>query len=128
MGDFFKLFFGLLIVVVILFAFAVFFEGYVSSEELTIEVIDVEKMSADNDETYFLIYTEDEILENRNHYFHSKEKVDRLQSKIMKGKKYRVEVVGFGFTRKLPFFLKHRNITKVIAEIKDYKKLKGRRR
>lgn len=116
MSNFLKLFFGLLVVVAIIAAGALFFESFITEEELTIKIELVDKVVTKDNETYYLVYTKDEVFENRNNYFHKKENAESLNQKIKEGQKYRVRVVGYSWGIKLPFFTEHRNIIDIVEE------------
>jgi len=114
MGDFLKLFFGLLIVVIVIAFTVLVFEKFITEETVEIKVIKTEKLTTKSGEEYFLIYTKNEIFEDRNNYFHGKNNAKELASKLKVGKKYRVKVVGFNFGVKIPLFLEHRNIIQIL--------------
>ena len=57
----------------------------------------------------------DEIFENKNNYFHSKQNALNLAQLLKEGGNYRVKVVGYKFGVKLPYFVPHRNIIEIIS-------------
>ncbi|MBU1098363.1 MAG: hypothetical protein KKB34_17920 [Bacteroidetes bacterium] len=118
MLNFLKFFFGLLIVVLLIIAGAIYFESFLTRKEVEITILKVDEMFTPENEKYYLIHTKDEIFENRNYYLHNKDYADALQNKLLSGNKYRIVVVGFNFESNIPLFLEHRNVVDVIAEIK----------
>ena len=114
MLDFFKLFFGLLVVVAVIIFAALLFEKFISEEIVNIDVIKTEKVTTDSGEEYYLIYTKDETFENRDNYFHDKGGSRELASKLKEGRRYRVKVVGYDFGIYIPMFLEHRNIIEIV--------------
>ncbi len=114
MQNFFRFVFWLLVAGVIVLLSALILESYIASEEITIFVKRIEKVTADDDEVYFLVYTENEVFENRDNMFHRKDDTELIFRRIKKNNKYRVKVVGYKFGIKIPFFSKHRNIASVI--------------
>ncbi len=116
MFDFIKLLFGVLIVVTIIGFSMLIFEKFVTQKTVTIKVALVEKKTLKNGEVYYLIYTKNEIFENRNNYFHGKQNATELGINFRNGESYKVKVVGYNFGIKLPFFLKYRNIIDVAKD------------
>ena len=66
MRDFFKLFAGLGVVIVLIIFSALYFESFLTSEKIEITVEKIEEMKSPDDETYYYVYTRDEIFEDRN--------------------------------------------------------------
>lgn len=114
MSDFIKLSFGLSIVVGIILFSALFFEKFVTEEKVKIRITKIEKKISEDGEEYSLIHTKEEIFENRNSYFHNKRNAKELASRLMVYNSYHVKVVGYNLGIKLPFFMEHRNIMKII--------------
>ena len=114
MLDFIKLLFGIAIVVTVIGFSMLIFEKFVTQKTVTIKVSLVEKKTLKNSEVYYLIYTKNEIFENRNNYFHGKQNANELGINFRNGNSYKVKVVGYNFGVKLPFFLKHRNILDIV--------------
>jgi len=114
MSNSFKLFIGLGIVVFIIFFFALSFEKFITEEKVRINITKIEKKISESGEEYSLIHTRKEIFENRNNYFHNKNNAEEIDSKLMVRKSYHVKVVGFNFGFKLPLFMEHRNILKLV--------------
>ena len=126
MRDSFKLILGLLVVVSVIAGGAYYFESFLTKETIVIKIDDVEKITTSENESYYLIHTKNETFENRFRKFHSKETPEILNQKIIAGRSYRVEVVGFALGDKVPFLPEYRNITKVIEEVRD-KRIKQKR-
>lgn len=114
MSNFIKLSFGLAIVVGIIFFSALFFEKFVTEKKVRIKITKIEKKISESGEEYSIIYTKGEIFENRNRYFHNKRNAKQIDSKLMIRNSYHVKVVGYNFGIKLPLFMEHRNIIKII--------------
>ena len=113
MIDFIKLVLGVVIVVTVIGFSMLIFEKFITQKTITIKIALVEKKTIRSGDVYYLIYTENEIFENRNNYFHGKQNANELGINFKNGKSYKVKVVGYNFGVKLPFFLKHRNILDV---------------
>ena len=114
MSDLLKLAFGLAIVVGIILFSALFFEKFVTEKKVRIQITKIEKKISEDGEEYSLIHTKDEIFTNRNSYFHNKRNAKELDSKLTARKNLHVRVVGYNFGTKIPFFMEHRNIMKII--------------
>jgi len=120
MTTFLRFIFGLLIVAMIVFFSALFFERYLAEETLDITVSKIEKAATENGDRYYLVYTKQEVFYNRDHYFHHKSNANELNSKMEPKGKYRVKVVGFNFGTKLPLFLDRRNILEIVEQKSFY--------
>ncbi len=121
MSDFLKLFFGLGIVAGLIVLGALYFEKFLTEEEIIIEIEKVEQIYKD-EQLYYLVYSKDEIFENRNSFFHQKDNAEYLNGEFRKGRKLKVRVVGYKFGVKLPFLMEYRNIIDIITKddlIKD---------
>ncbi len=105
-----KLLIGNIIILICLLSGYIFFERYITEEEIIITVINSEKFG---DETgNFLIFTRDEVFLDENNYFHNKYNAREVFRELKKGKTYKVQVVSF-YWPLIPHF---RNIVKVIKE------------
>lgn len=114
MRSFLRFIFTLLLIALVILFCALLFEKSLTEETLKLKIIKIEKLSTEDGELYFLVHTEYEIFENRNHYFHNKSNMIELNSKLKPKGKYRVKVVGFNFDKRIPFFLEHRNILELV--------------
>jgi hypothetical protein len=121
MQSFIRFLFGLIAAAVILLLGALVLEPYIASDEITIFVKNQEKITTEDGEIYFLVYTDDEIFENRDNMFHKKDETLQIFKRMKKNNKYRVRVVGYDFGGKIPFFSKYRNITAVLKGPKTKK-------
>jgi hypothetical protein len=93
-----------------------FFEKLITEKEIVITVINKEKFGTE--EGKYLIFTPDEVFENSNRFYHRKTNADIVYSKLERGIKYRVKVVGVY----LPGLPRLRNITEVVGkELKNEK-------
>jgi len=115
MLDFLKVVFGICVVTIVIFFSLLIFEKFVTEEIINIKVSYTEKIVDENGEISFLVYTKDEIFENKNNYFHSKQNALNLAQLLKEGGNYRVKVVGYKFGVKLPYFVPHRNIIEIIS-------------
>ncbi len=122
MTTFLRFLFGLLIVAMIIFFSALFFERYLSEKTVDITVSKIEKVITQDNERYYLIHTKNEIFYNRDHYFHHKSNANELNRKMKPKGKYRVKVVGFNFGTKIPLFLDRRNIMEIVEQKSFYPK------
>lgn len=122
MKDIFRLIFGLLVVVIIIGFGAKFFESFVTEDIIEVTIKKIEVIDNKPDEKYYLIYTDKETLENRNHTFHNKVDSELIRKELLAGRAYKVRVVGYNLGFDLPFFSKYRNIVEVVQEIKLKKK------
>jgi len=114
MSNYLKLFSGLFIVGFIVFFFTLSFEKFLTEENVKITIIKIEKKTSESGDEYYLVHTKTEIFENRDNYFHNKSNAQSLASKLMVRGHYQVKVVGFNFGFKLPLFMEHRNILKIV--------------
>jgi hypothetical protein len=92
-----------IILFVIVFGY-VFFEPYLTEEEITITVINKERFGKEPGK--YFIFTANEVFTNSNNYYHSKSNADRLYTYFRAGADYRVKVVGVY----IPFIPRFRNI------------------
>lgn len=127
MKDFFKLFSGLLIVVLMIVVGAYYFESFITKETIDITVVNINELTAPDGSKYYLVHTKDEIFENRNYKRHHKDNADIIAKELKPGGTYKVTVVGFDFGVHLPLMLEHRNIIDVVNKI-DEKEPQTRRR
>lgn len=91
---------------VILFGF-LFFEPYITEDEITITVINKEKFG--NEPGKYFIFTADEVFTNSNNYYHGKSNANELYPLFRPGAEYKVKVVGIY----LPFLPRFRNIISI---------------
>jgi hypothetical protein len=114
MNNYLKLFSGLFIVGFIVFFFALSFEKFLTEENVRLNITKIEKKFSESGEEYSIIHTRGEIFENKNNYFHNKSNAKSLAAKLRVGENYHVKVVGFNFNTKIPLFMEHRNIIKIV--------------
>ncbi|MCJ7552316.1 MAG: hypothetical protein MUO34_00400 [Ignavibacteriaceae bacterium] len=91
---------------VILFGY-LFFEPYITEEEITITVINKEKFG--NEYGKYFIFTLNEVFTNSDNYYHNKSNANKLYPHFIPGAEYKVKVVGIY----LPFLPKFRNILSI---------------
>ena len=84
--------------------------SYSSVDHTTIKVKDKERIN-NGEDSYYLIFTDDEVFKNKDSFLHMKFGSSDIYSKLEVGKTYRVKVNWF----RVPFFSMYRNI----LEIKD---------
>lgn len=85
---------------------------YQTSEVVTIKVTDKERIvesDGKNTTSRYLIFTENETFENTDLLFEGKFNSSDLQSKLSKGKEYKVRVYGW----RVPFLSMYRNIVEI---------------
>lgn len=85
---------------------------YQTSEIVTIKVTDKERIvesDGENTTSKYLIFTETETFENTDLLFEGKFNSSDIQSKLSKGKEYRVKVYGW----RIPFLSMYRNIAEI---------------
>ncbi|MFZ1518222.1 MAG: hypothetical protein WAU11_05575 [Ignavibacteriaceae bacterium] len=99
---------GFLIVLLILLFGYLFFEPFVTEETITIKVLN--KSQFGNEPGKYFVFTQDEVFNNSNNYYHSKENADDLNEKLYPGSSYKVKVVGVY----IPWLPRFRNIIKII--------------
>ncbi len=114
MFEFLKLLFGVFITFIIIGFALLIFEKFVTEKTININISLIEKKTIESGEVYFLVYTKNEIFENRDNYFHSKRNANLVGVKLRSGSSYQVQVVGYNFGIKIPFFQKYRNIIRVV--------------
>ncbi len=127
MKDFFKLFSGLLVVILVIGVVAYYFESFITEEKIEITVTNVNELTAPDGSKYYLVHTKDEIFENRNYQRHNKDNAAMVAKELKAGGKYKVTVVGFDFGIHLPLFLEHRNIIDVVDKVEVKNAVKRRR-
>jgi hypothetical protein len=105
-----SIFFGMIVIIVILLFGFLFFEPFLTESVEVITVINKERWTGEK-ESYF-IFTEKEVFLNKNNYYHNKENADDLYPHFRKGGTYKVKVVGLY----LPFLPRFRNIINIIEQ------------
>ena len=86
------------------------YEKSLTEKEVTIKVIDITK----NEDNAYLVITKNEIFINKDNSFYDKQKTELINSKLAKGKTFKIKVVGV----RIPFVFKHRNIVEIVEEVK----------
>jgi len=99
---------GFLIVLLIILFGYLFFEPFVTEETITIKVLN--KSQFGNEPGKYFVFTQDEVFNNSNNYYHSKENADDLNEKLYPGSTYKVKVVGLY----IPWLPRFRNIIKIL--------------
>lgn len=105
-----KIFFGVVIIILCLVYGYLFFERYLTEEEIKITVINSEKFG--NEPNEYLIFTKDEVFEDVNNSYHQKYNADEIYSRLIKGRTYKVKVVGVY----LPGIPRFRNIVEIVDD------------
>ena len=101
-------FFGFVMIILILIFGYLFFEPFLSETEEVITIINVERWG--NEEGQYFIFTDDEVFINVNDYYHNKHNADEIFTLFKLGYTYRVTVVGVY----IPFLPRFRNIINII--------------
>lgn len=86
-----------------------FFERFLTEEEIIITVVNKEKFGTEDDR--YLIFTPEEVFENSNNFYQRKTNAELVYKKLERGITYRVKVVGVY----MPGLRRLRNITEVIG-------------
>lgn len=105
----FSMFFGFIIVLLVIIFGYLFFEPYLTEKEEVITVINKERWG--NESGKYFIFTDKEVFLNANDYYQNKENADKLYKIMQIGFTYRVKVVGIY----IPFIPRFRNIINVIS-------------
>lgn len=105
----FSMFFGFIIVLLVIIFGYLFFEPYLTEKEEVITVINKERWG--NEPGKYFIFTDKEVFLNANDYYQNKENADKLYKIMQIGFTYRVKVVGIY----IPFIPRFRNIINVIS-------------
>jgi hypothetical protein len=86
-----------------------YFEKYLTEEEITISVINKEKFG--NEDGKYLIFTPNEVFETTNRFYQGNSDAENIYKKLERGVTYRVKVVGL-YLPKIP---RLRNIIEIIS-------------
>ncbi len=108
-----SIFFGFIIVLVILIFGYLFFEPFLTETEVTITVVNTEKWG--NERGKHFIFTEEEVFLNADDYYHNKHNSDEMFPQFKKGYTYKVKVIGIY----MPFIPRFRNIISIIETTPD---------
>lgn len=98
---------GIIIILFVIVFGYIFFEPYLTEDEITITVINKERFG--NERGKYFIFTTDEVFTNSDNYYHNKSNADKLYPYFRAGADYRVKVVGVYW----PFFPRFRNIVSI---------------
>lgn len=83
---------GIVIILFVIVFGYLFFEPYITEDEITITVINKERFGSERGK--YLIFTENEVFQNSDNYYHNKSNADELYPYFRPGSNYRVKVVG----------------------------------
>jgi len=100
-------FFGFVMIILILIFGYLFFEPFVTKTEEVITVINTERWG--NEQGKYFIFTDDEVFTNVNDYYHNKHNADEIIKLFKLGYTYKVTVVGVY----MPFLPRFRNILNI---------------
>ena len=106
----FSVVFGVIAVLCIIIFGFVFFEPFLTEEQVSITVINKERWSGER--AKYFIFTENEVFLNEDNYYHNKENADELYPLFKVGSSYRVKVVGLY----MPFLPRFRNIINIMEK------------
>jgi hypothetical protein len=101
-------FLGFVAAILILIFGYLFFEPFLTKTEEVITITATERWG--NEAGKYFIFTDDEVFENVNNYYHNKDNADEIFKLFKLGYTYRVTVVGVY----LPFLPRFRNILNII--------------
>jgi hypothetical protein len=102
-----SIFFGAIIVLIILLFGFLFFEPFLTETEEVITVVNKEKWLGQRGR--YFIFTENEVFMNEDNYYHTKENADELYPQLKIGFTYTVKVVGLA----IPSIPRFRNILNI---------------
>ena len=106
-----KVFAGSIFVVVILGGIALLLAPFVTSETVTIKVVDKERIvGRDGESSKYLVFTETEVFENTDCLVLGKFNSSDVYGQIEIGETYRVQVYGW----RIPLLSMYRNIVKIL--------------
>ena len=115
MKCFFKVIFGLILVVSVVLFSAAIFESFLTSKVIEIKVTKLERVLDEDGGMHYFIHTKEEIFKNENNSYHGKSNQESLMKLFEKDKTYKVKVTGYNFDFEIPFFIsKYRNIIKIV--------------
>lgn len=103
-----SVFFGVVILFLVVYFGYLFFEPYLTREIITIEIVNKERFGSEPSK--YLIFTPDEVFLNENNYYHEKKNADEIFPMFTRGNKYKVKVVGTYW----PSMNRLRNIVKIL--------------
>lgn len=101
---------GVIIVLCIIVFGFVFFEPFITEDEVDIVVINKEKWIGERGR--YFIFTDREVFVNENNYYHNKTNADELYPLFKRGDNYRVKVVGYY----IPLLPRFRNIINILEK------------
>ena len=99
-----------IVILIGLFFCYLFFERFLTEKEITITVTNSVKFG--DEPGRYLIFTEDEVFEDEDNYYHDKTNAAEVFKTLQKGRTYKVKVVSFY----LPLIPHFRNIIDVVEE------------
>lgn len=108
-----SIFFGFILVLVILIFGYLFFEPFLTETEVTITVVNTERWG--NERGKYFVFSENEVFLNVNDYYQNKHNSDEIYPQFIKGYTYKVNVIGIY----MPFLPRFRNIINIIETTPD---------
>ena len=103
-------------IIPVLIIILLFFMAYYSSaEDIIIKVVNKERITTQEGNGKYLIFTENEVFENTDDLFLLKFNSSDLYNQLKVNKNYKVKVIGW----RIPFFSMYRNIIKIYNEEKS---------
>jgi hypothetical protein len=100
---------GIIIVLFVIIFGYLFFEPYLTEDEITITVINKERFGKEPGK--YFIFTQNEVFLNANNYYHNKSNADKIYPYFRANTEFRVKVVGVY----IPFIPRFRNIVSIHA-------------
>ena len=94
---------------IIVFGF-IFFEPFITEDEVEIRVINKERWTGERGK--YFIFTDKEVFINEDNYYHNKTNADELYKLFNRGDTYKVKVVGYY----IPFLPRFRNIINILEK------------
>lgn len=105
-----SIFFGAIIVIIIILFGFLFFEPFLTETEEFITVINKEQWGGETGK--YFIFTENEVFVNEDNYYHGKENAKELYPKLKIGFTYKVKLVGLY----IPSIPRFRNIIEIVDD------------
>ena len=105
-----SVFFGVIIILIIILFGFLFFEPFLTETEESITVINKERWMGERGR--YFIFTEDEVFLNSNNYYHNKENADQLYPLLKIGYTYKVKIIGLS----MPSIPRFRNIIEIVDD------------
>ena len=118
MGCGFKFFVGLIVIGLVLVLGALYFESYLTEEDVEVEIVNTVIVTNAGGERKELVLTRGETFVNEDNSLLNKSNSRELKSKLLPGRRLKIRVVGYKLGFNLPFHSEFRNIIKIVEKKK----------